>query len=77
MTNLQQVLGIETPILLAAFGPWEQVDLAVAVCEAGQSAGLITDVVPAADIIQRIFTEASQALSSAYARLEQRGTAWP
>jgi nitronate monooxygenase/enoyl-[acyl-carrier protein] reductase II len=42
----------------------------------GQSAGLITDVVPAADIIRRIFSEATQALSSAYARLEQRGAAW-
>jgi len=42
----------------------------------GQSAGLITDVVPAADIIRRIFTEATEALSSAYARLEQRGPAW-
>ena len=43
----------------------------------GQSAGLISDVVPAAEIIRRIFSEATQALSSAYARLEERGTAWP
>jgi nitronate monooxygenase/enoyl-[acyl-carrier protein] reductase II len=30
--NLRQLLGIEMPVLLAPFGPWEQVDLAAAVC---------------------------------------------
>jgi enoyl-[acyl-carrier protein] reductase II len=32
---LCDVLGIEVPIVLAPFGPWDQVALAAAVCEAG------------------------------------------
>ena len=34
-TPLCDLLGIDVPILSALFGPWDQVDLAVAVCEAG------------------------------------------
>jgi enoyl-[acyl-carrier protein] reductase II len=34
-TPLCGLLGIEVPILGAPFGPWEQVDLAAAICEAG------------------------------------------
>lgn len=34
-TPLCDLLGIETPILLAPFGPWEEVDLAAAVSNAG------------------------------------------
>ena len=34
-SRLCELLGIEVPIVLAPFGPWEQVDLAAAVCEAG------------------------------------------
>ena len=33
-TPLCGLLGIDTPIIGAPFGPWEQVDLAVALCEA-------------------------------------------
>jgi NADPH:quinone reductase-like Zn-dependent oxidoreductase len=34
-TKLCDVLGIDVPILLAPFGPWDQVDLAAAVGQAG------------------------------------------
>src|SRR5262245_57541908 len=34
-TPLCDLLGIDVPILCAPFGPWEQVDLAAAVCAAG------------------------------------------
>ncbi|MGW1346144.1 NAD(P)H-dependent flavin oxidoreductase [Kribbella sp. NPDC002412] len=35
MNDLCSLLGIEVPIVLAPFGPWEEVDLAAAVCNAG------------------------------------------
>jgi nitronate monooxygenase/enoyl-[acyl-carrier protein] reductase II len=35
MNALCSLLEIEVPIVLAPFGPWEQVDLAAAVCNAG------------------------------------------
>jgi nitronate monooxygenase/enoyl-[acyl-carrier protein] reductase II len=41
---LCDVLGIEVPIVLAPFGPWDQVDLAAAVCEAGALGSLGTAV---------------------------------
>jgi nitronate monooxygenase/enoyl-[acyl-carrier protein] reductase II len=34
-SGLCEQLGIDFPIVLAPFGPWEEVDLAAAVCEAG------------------------------------------
>jgi nitronate monooxygenase/enoyl-[acyl-carrier protein] reductase II len=34
-TPVCQLLGIDVPVLCAAFGPWEEVALAAAVCEAG------------------------------------------
>ena len=34
-TPLCDLLGIDVPVLCAPFGPWDQVDLAAAVCEAG------------------------------------------
>jgi nitronate monooxygenase/enoyl-[acyl-carrier protein] reductase II len=34
-TPLCDLLGIEVPIICAPFGPWRQVDLAAAICEAG------------------------------------------
>ena len=34
-THLCDLLDIDVPVLLAPFGPWEQVELAAAVCEAG------------------------------------------
>ena len=34
-TGLCDLLNIEVPIVLAPFGPWDQVELAAAVCEAG------------------------------------------
>ncbi len=35
MTRLGELLDIDLPIVLAPFGPWDQVELAAAVCEAG------------------------------------------
>jgi nitronate monooxygenase/enoyl-[acyl-carrier protein] reductase II len=34
-TRFCDLLGVELPVVLAPFGPWEQVDLAAAVCNAG------------------------------------------
>ncbi len=41
-TPLCGLLGIETPIVGAPFGPWEQVELAAALCEAGALGSLGT-----------------------------------
>jgi enoyl-[acyl-carrier protein] reductase II len=41
-TPLCGLLGIDAPIIGAPFGPWEQVDLAVALCEAGALGSLGT-----------------------------------
>jgi enoyl-[acyl-carrier protein] reductase II len=41
-TPLCGLLGIEVPIVGAPFGPWEQVDLAAALCEAGALGSLGT-----------------------------------
>ena len=41
-TPLCDVLGVEVPIICAPFGPWEQVDLAAAVCNAGALGSLGT-----------------------------------
>jgi enoyl-[acyl-carrier protein] reductase II len=41
-TPLCGLLGIEAPIVGAPFGPWEQVDLAAALCEAGALGSLGT-----------------------------------
>ncbi|MFI9580619.1 nitronate monooxygenase [Streptomyces sp. NPDC052236] len=47
-TPVCELLSIEVPILCAAFGPWEEVALAAAVCEAGGlgSLGTATRAVP-------------------------------
>lgn len=34
-TSLCDLLGIDAPVICAPFGPWEEVELAAAVCEAG------------------------------------------
>jgi enoyl-[acyl-carrier protein] reductase II len=41
-TPLCELLGIEAPIVGAPFGPWEQVELAAALCEAGALGSLGT-----------------------------------
>jgi nitronate monooxygenase/enoyl-[acyl-carrier protein] reductase II len=41
---LCELLRIDAPILCAPFGPWDQVELAVAVCEAGALGALGTAV---------------------------------
>lgn len=45
-TRLCDVLGIDVPVICAPFGPWEQVDLAAAVCAAGGLGSLGTAVTP-------------------------------
>ncbi|TDE02426.1 NAD(P)H-dependent flavin oxidoreductase [Jiangella asiatica] len=45
-TPLCDVLGIDVPVICAPFGPWEQVELAAAVCEAGGLGSLGTAVTP-------------------------------
>lgn len=42
MNHLCDLLGIEIPVILAPFGPWEQVELAAAVCNAGALGSLGT-----------------------------------
>ena len=43
-TPLCDLLGISVPIVLAPFGPWDQVDLAAAVCESGALGSLGTAI---------------------------------
>lgn len=43
-SELCDLLGVEVPIVLAPFGPWDQVALAAAVCEAGALGSLGTAV---------------------------------
>ncbi len=49
-TSLCDVLGIEAPVVCAPFGPWDCVDLAAAVCDAGGLGSLGTAVRPVADL---------------------------
>lgn len=43
-TPLCDLLGITVPIVLAPFGPWDEVDLAAAVCESGALGSLGTAI---------------------------------
>jgi nitronate monooxygenase/enoyl-[acyl-carrier protein] reductase II len=43
-TPFCDLLGVDLPIVLAPFGPWDQVELAVAVCEAGGLGSLGTAI---------------------------------
>ncbi len=43
-TSLCDLLGVDAPIILAPFGPWDEVDLAAAVCEEGGLGSLGTAV---------------------------------
>ena len=49
-THLCDLLDIDVPVLLAPFGPWEQVELAAAVCEAGGLGSLGTAARPLPDL---------------------------
>jgi enoyl-[acyl-carrier protein] reductase II len=49
-TPVCDLLGIEVPILCAPFGPWDEVELAAAVCEAGGLGSLGTAVRPLPDL---------------------------
>ncbi|WP_033328172.1 NAD(P)H-dependent flavin oxidoreductase [Streptomyces yerevanensis] len=49
-TRLCDVLGIEVPVIGAPYGPYEQVDLAAAVCGAGALGSLGTALRPVADL---------------------------
>lgn len=43
-TRFCELFGISVPILLAPFGPWDEVDLAAAVCESGALGSLGTAI---------------------------------
>ena len=45
-TPFCDLVGIDVPIVLAHFGPWEQVELAAAVCNAGGLGSLGTALRP-------------------------------
>src|SRR6516165_8870480 len=49
-TPLCDLLGIDVPIICAPFGPWHQVDLAAAVCEAGGLGSVGSALHPAAEL---------------------------
>ncbi|ONH29469.1 NAD(P)H-dependent flavin oxidoreductase [Pseudofrankia asymbiotica] len=49
-TPFCDLLGIEVPIMLAPFGPWAQVDLAAAVCNAGALGSVGTAIREPADL---------------------------
>ena len=49
-TGLCDLLNIEVPIVLAPFGPWDQVDLAAAVCGAGALGSVGTAVRPVPEL---------------------------
>jgi nitronate monooxygenase/enoyl-[acyl-carrier protein] reductase II len=49
-TPLCDLLGIDVPIICAPFGPWHQVDLAAAVCEAGGLGSVGSVLRPAAEL---------------------------
>ena len=52
-TPLCDLLGIDVPIICAPFGPWHQVDLAAAVCQAGALGSVGSVVHPAAELRQQ------------------------
>jgi enoyl-[acyl-carrier protein] reductase II len=52
-TPLCDLLGIDVPIICAPFGPWHQVDLAAAVCQAGALGSVGSVVRPAAELRQQ------------------------
>jgi nitronate monooxygenase/enoyl-[acyl-carrier protein] reductase II len=52
-TPVCDLLGIDVPVVGAPFGPWEEVDLAVAVCEAGGLGSLGTAARPTADLVRQ------------------------
>jgi nitronate monooxygenase/enoyl-[acyl-carrier protein] reductase II len=49
-TRLCEVLGVDVPIICAPFGPWDQVDLAAAVCNAGALGSVGTALRPLAEL---------------------------
>jgi len=49
-TRLLDVLGIAVPIICAPFGPWDEVDLAAAVCDAGALGSLGTTARPICEL---------------------------
>ena len=51
-TPLCDLLGIDVPIICAPFGPWHQVDLAAAVCQAG-ALGSVGSVMRPADELRQ------------------------
>lgn len=52
-TRLCDLLGIDLPIVMAPFGPWDGLDLAVAVCEAGGLGAMGTALLREPDLRDR------------------------
>lgn len=52
-THVCDLLGIDVPLICAPFGPWDEVDLAAAVCEAGGLGSLGTAVRPLPELQQQ------------------------
>jgi nitronate monooxygenase/enoyl-[acyl-carrier protein] reductase II len=52
-TPLCDLLGIDVPVLCAPFGPWDEVELAAAVCEAGGLGALGTSARPVLELEQQ------------------------
>jgi enoyl-[acyl-carrier protein] reductase II len=52
-TSLCDLLGIDAPVICAPFGPWEQVELAAAVCKAGALGSVGTAVRPVGQLRER------------------------
>jgi NAD(P)H-dependent flavin oxidoreductase YrpB (nitropropane dioxygenase family) len=53
-TPLCDLLGISVPIVLAPFGPWDQVDLAAAVCGSGALGSLGTAIRSPAELREQL-----------------------
>jgi len=71
-TPLCDLLGIDMPVILVPFGPWEEVELAATVCEAGSLGSLGT----AAEDVPRIAERPSMAeiVRRAQARAKATGS---
>ena len=49
-STLSELFDLEVPVVLAPFGPWDQVELAAAVCRAGGLGSLGTAVRSVAEL---------------------------
>ena len=80
-TPLCDLLGITAPVICAPFGPWEEVDLAAAVCEAGALGSVGTAVRSVGQLREqwarlRGLTDRPFAINHTARPLEPRVRAW-